>query len=147
MKDERGTALARFILHPSAFILHPCAMHRPERVADLLREEISQIVGYELQDPRLATVTVTDVRVGENLRTARVYVTVAGSEEDHKAALSALRHAATYVRKEIGLSLNIPHIPELYFVRDRAEEEGARVDQLLAKIEKEWEGTERKDEG
>ncbi|HXM35842.1 MAG TPA: 30S ribosome-binding factor RbfA [Pyrinomonadaceae bacterium] len=122
-------------------------MHRPERVADLLLEEISQIVGYELQDPRLATVTVTDVRVGTNLKTARVYFTIAGSEEDHKVALTALRHAAPYVRKEIGLSLNIPHIPELHFVRDRAEEEGLRVDQLLAKIEKEWEGTERKDEG
>ena len=118
-------------------------MHRPERVADLLLEEISQIVGYELQDPRLATVTVTDVRVGANLRTARVYVTVAGNEEDNKAALAALRHAATYVRKEIGLSLNIPHVPELHFVRDRVEEEGERVDQLLARIGKEWEGTER----
>jgi ribosome-binding factor A len=115
-------------------------MHRPERVADLLREEISQIVGYELQDPRLATVTVTDVRVGANLKTARVYVTVAGGEAEHKAALAALQHAATYVRKEIGHSLNIPHIPELHFVRDRVEESGQRVDQLLAGIEKEWEG-------
>ena len=122
-------------------------MHRPERVADLLREEISQIVAYELQDPRLATVTVTDVRVGANLKTARVYVTVAGSEEAHKVALKALSHAAPYVREQIGLSLNIPHIPELHFVRDRVEEEGERVDQLLEKIEKEWEGTERKDEG
>ena len=115
-------------------------MHRPERVADLLREEISQIVGYELQDPRLATVTVTDVRVGANLKTARVYVTVAGGEAEHKAALVALRHAAPYVRKEIGLSLNIPHIPELHFVRDRVEEGSQRVDQLLAGLEKEWEG-------
>jgi ribosome-binding factor A len=122
-------------------------MHRPERVADLLREEISQIVSYELQDPRLAMVTVTDVRVAANLKSAKVYVTVAGNEEDHKVALAALRHAAPYLRKEIGLSLNIPHIPDLHFVRDRVEEEGQRVDQLLAKIEKEWEGTERKDEG
>ena len=55
-------------------------MRRPERVADLLRDEISQIVGYELQDPRITAVTVTDVRVSENLRAARVYVTVAGNE-------------------------------------------------------------------
>jgi len=108
-----------------------------------LREEISQIVGYELQDPRLASVTVTDVRVGANLKTARVYVTIAGSEEDHKAALAALRHAAPYMRKELGLSLNIPHIPELHFVRDRVEEAGDRVDKLLAKIEKEWEGKDQ----
>jgi len=122
-------------------------MHRPERVADLLREEISQIVSYELQDPRLAMVTVTDVRVAANLKSAKVYVTVAGTEDDHKVALAALRHAVPYLRKEIGLSLNIPHIPDLHFVRDRVEEEGQRVDQLLEKIELEWKGTERKDEG
>lgn len=107
-----------------------------------MRDEISQIVGYELQDPRLATVTVTDVRVGANLKTARVYVTVRGTEEEHESALTALRHAAPYVRKELGLSLNIPHIPELHFVRDKVEEQGERVDQLLAEIEKEWEGKE-----
>lgn len=123
-------------------------MHRQERVADLLREEIAQIVGYELEDPRLAMVTVTDVRVADNLRAARVYVTIAGGEEEHKSALAALRHAAPYVRKEIGLSLNLPHVPELHFVRDRVEEEGERVDQLLADIEKGWESKERmNDEG
>ena len=53
-------------------------MRRPERVADILREEISQIVGYELEDPRLTMVTVTDVRLSENLQDAHVYVTVAG---------------------------------------------------------------------
>ena len=51
-------------------------MRRPERVADILRDEISQIVGYELEDPRITMVTVTDVRLSENLKAARVYVTV-----------------------------------------------------------------------
>jgi ribosome-binding factor A len=118
-------------------------MRRPERVADLLREEISQIVGYELQDPRLAMVTVTDVRISENLKAARVYVTIAGDEEEHQVALTALRHATPYIRKELGLSLNLNHTPELHFVRDRVEEEGERVDQLLSKIEQEWESRER----
>jgi ribosome-binding factor A len=123
-------------------------MHRAERLADLLQEEISQIVGYELEDPRLTTVTVTDVRVSENLKGARVYVTIAGDEEEHKMALAALRHATPYIRKELGLSLNLKATPELHFVRDRVEEEGERVDKLLADIEKEWEGKERmKDEG
>ncbi len=120
-------------------------MRRPERVADILREEISQIVGYELEDPRLTLVTVTDVRLSDNLRDVRVYVTVAGGEEEHKLALSALRHAAPYVRKQLGLSLNLPRTPEIHFVRDRVAEEGERVDQLLHEIEKDWE--ERKDEG
>jgi ribosome-binding factor A len=114
-------------------------MRRKERVADSLREEIAQIVGYELEDPRLAMVTVTEVRMSNDKRSARVYVTVAGDEEEHKAALAALKHAAPYVRKQLGLSLSLPRIPEIHFVRDRVEEEGERVDHLLQQIEREWE--------
>ena len=114
-------------------------MHRKERTADTLREEIAQIVGYELEDPRLTTVTVTDVRLSSDKRAARVYVTIAGDEKEHEAALAALRHAAPYVRKQLGLSLNMPRTPEIHFVRDRVEEEGERVDQLLLEIEREWE--------
>jgi ribosome-binding factor A len=121
-------------------------MHRSERIADTLREEISQIVGYELQDPRVTGVTVTDVRVSDNLRAARVYVTVSGDEEEHRIALKALRHAAPFVRKQLGLSLNMPRTPEIYFIRDRVEEEGERVDKLLNELEREWE-TEGKDKG
>jgi|SRR5215475_11079930 len=125
-------------------------MRRPERVADILREEISQIVGYELEDPRLTMVTVTDVRLSEDLKAARVYVTVAGNEEEHQLALAALRHAAPYVRKQLSLSLNLPRTPEIHFIRDRVEEEGERVDKLLDEIERDWEREERiqdKDEG
>jgi ribosome-binding factor A len=105
----------------------------------MLREEIAQIVGYELEDPRVTMVTVTDVRVSDNLRDARVYVTVAGDEAETTAALAALRHAAPYVRKQVGFSLNLRHTPEIHFVRDTVEEQGARVDQLLAEIEHDWE--------
>jgi ribosome-binding factor A len=118
-------------------------MRRPERVADQLREEISQIVGYELEDPRLTPVTVTDVRLSDNLKTVRVFVTVAGTESEYKSALEALRHATPYVRKQLGLTLNLHRTPEILFVRDKVEEEGARVDRLLAEIEHEWEGKER----
>ncbi|MEP6919607.1 MAG: 30S ribosome-binding factor RbfA [bacterium] len=114
-------------------------MRRPERVADILREEITQIVGYELEDPRLTMVTVTDVKLSENLKAAKVFVTVAGNEEEHRLALAALTRAAPYVRKQVGLSLNLPRAPEIHFVRDRVEEEGERVDELLESIEREWE--------
>jgi len=114
-------------------------MRRAERYTDTLREEIGQIVGYELEDPRLTMVTVTDVRLSKDKRAARVYVTIAGDEKEHQEVLAALRHAAPYVRKQLGLSLNLPRTPEIHFVRDRVEEEGERVDQLLEEIEREWE--------
>jgi ribosome-binding factor A len=120
-------------------------MRRPERVAELLQEEIAQIVGYELEDPRLVGVTVTEVRVSDNLRDARVFVMVSGDEAEYKAALEALRKAATYVRKQLGLSLGLRHTPELHFVRDTIEEKGARVDQLLEQIKHQGEVPERKD--
>jgi len=110
-------------------------MHRPERIADTLREEIAQIVGYELEDPRLTMVTVTDVRVADDLRDASVFVTVAGDEHEHELAFIALRRAAPYVRKQLGFSLNLRHTPALHFVRDTVEEKAARVDALLGKVE------------
>jgi ribosome-binding factor A len=115
-------------------------MRRAEKVSDLLREEITQIVGYELEDPRLEAVTVTDVRVSDNLRDARVFVTVSGNEDEARAAMTALRHAATYVRKQLILALDLAHAPELHFVRDKMEERGARVDQLLNEIGRELKG-------
>jgi ribosome-binding factor A len=121
-------------------------MHRTERTADTIREEISQIVGYELEDPRLTSVTVTDVRLSADKRAARVYVTIAGDEAEHKSALAALKHAAPYVRKQVGLLLNLPRTPEIHFVRDRVEEEGERVDQLLQEIEREWETKGKEEE-
>jgi ribosome-binding factor A len=113
-------------------------MRRPERIADMLRDEITQIVGYELEDPRLTMVTVTDVRVSDDLRDASVYVTVVGDEAEHESALAALRHAAPYVRKQLGFSLNLRHTPQLHFVRDTVEEQGQRVDQLLEEIKQDW---------
>ena len=109
-------------------------MRRPERVADIIREEISQIVGYELEDPRLTMVTVTDVRLSPDRRDAQVFVIVEGNEEEHRVALTALRHAAPWVRKQLSLSLNLPRTPEIHFVRDTVEEHAARVDGLLQQL-------------
>jgi ribosome-binding factor A len=114
-------------------------MHRPERIAETLREEIAQIVGYELEDPRLTTVTVTDVRVAHDLRDASVYVTVQGDEQEHLLALRALEHAAPYVRRQLGFSLNLRHTPVLHFVRDTIEEKAERVNALLHEIGKDEE--------
>jgi ribosome-binding factor A len=131
-------------------------MRRPEQLAELIRAEVSQIVGYELDDPRVETVVVTDVRVSENLRDASVYVTAAGTEGEKTAAMKALQHAAPYVRRQLSILLNLKYTPELHFVRDTVEESATRVDELLSQIEKERRdrpsdqdaaGEERKDEG
>jgi len=131
-------------LLPTAHCLQPTVltMRRPERVADIIREEISQIVGYELEDPRLTTVTVTDVRLSGDRRDAQVFVTVVGNEEEHRLALAALQHAAPYVRKQLSLSLNLPRTPEIHFVRDTVEERAERVDSLLQRLAQEQKSEE-----
>jgi len=111
-------------------------MRRPEKVAEMVREEVVQIVGYELEDPRVASVTVTDVRMTDNLRDARVYVTVLGTEEEKIAALQALKKAATYVRRQLGPVLGLRYTPEVHFIRDMVEENATRVEELLYEIEK-----------
>ena len=121
-------------------------MRRPEKVAEMVREEVAQIVGYELEDPRLVSVAVTDVRVAENLRDARVYVTVEGTEAEKLAALAALRHAAPYIRRQLGMALNLRFTPELHFVRDTIEESATRVDELLDELRQEADETGKEGE-
>lgn len=131
-------------------------MRRPEQLAEVIREEVSQIVGYELDDPRVEGVTVTDVRVSENLRDASIYVTAEGTAGEREAAMRALQHAAPYVRRQLSIVLNLKYTPELHFVRDTVEESATRVETLLSEIDKnrqdrpplpEEAGEQRKDEG
>lgn len=107
-------------------------MKRPERLAEALREEISEVVGFELEDPRVEAVTVTDVTVSDDLRDAKVYVVVEdGGEEEMKKAMIALQHAATFVRQQVAMNLSLRHAPHIHFVRDTAEENAARVGRIL----------------
>lgn len=120
-------------------------MRRPERMAEVLREEISEIVGYELDDPRLRSVTVTDVKVAPDLRDANIYVLVEGDEDEKELAMSALSRASTFVRRQVALNLDLRHAPLLHFARDTVEENAARVDEILEEISEE-ETTEQTEE-
>ena len=108
---------------------------RAERLADTLLAEVSEIVGYELSDPRLQGVTVTDVRVADDLRNASVYVLVDGSEREVEAALVALNKASVFIRQQVALSMNLRYAPQLHFARDTVEENAARVEAVLDTIE------------
>jgi ribosome-binding factor A len=106
-------------------------MRRSERLAEVLREEVTEIVGYELEDPRLIAVTVTDVRVTDNLRDAKIFVTVEGDETEKKEAMKALQHASSFVRQQLALNLDLHHAPQIHFMRDTVEENAARIENLL----------------
>ncbi|HMS43473.1 MAG TPA: 30S ribosome-binding factor RbfA [Pyrinomonadaceae bacterium] len=118
-------------------------MRRPERLAQSLREQITEIVGYELEDPQLQNVTVTDVIVSENSREAKVFVIVDGDENEIKNALKGLQHAASYVRQQVAFNLDLNHAPHLNFVRDTVEENAVKVDALLSDLNEKGEFEER----
>lgn len=109
-------------------------MRRPEHLAESLKEEIAEIVGFELDDPRLETVTVTDVEIASDNRDAKVYVFIRGTEDEIGKALKALQHAASFVRQQVAMNLSRHHAPHLHFVRDTAEENASRVGEILEEL-------------
>ena len=106
-------------------------MRRPERFAEALKEEISEVVGFELDDPRLEMVTVTDVVVANDLRDANVFVLIRGSEDEIDKALKTLHHASSFVRQQVAMNLALRHAPHIHFMRDTAEENASRVSEIL----------------
>ena len=120
-------------------------MRRPERLAESLKEEISEVVGYELDDPELQNATVADVEVSPDMRDAKVYVLVTGDEEI-KRTLKNLQNAAGFVRQQVAMNLDMRFAPHIHFARDTAEENAARVGRLLNELTNNGELIE-KDEG
>jgi len=110
---------------------------RQKQVAELLHQEISQLIQYRTQDPRLGFVTVTGVDVSPDLRQAQVYVTVLGDEVDAQSSLTGLASAASYFRHELGQSLSLRYVPHLSFKLDTSLEYGLHIDSLLDGIKEE----------
>ena len=109
---------------------------RPEKVAHLMRREVAEILQQRLRDPRIsAMVSVTDVEVTQDLSFARVFVSVMGSPDERAATLEALAHAAGFVRHELSPRLGLREVPEVRFVHDESLDRGARVEELLKRIQ------------
>jgi ribosome-binding factor A len=106
-------------------------MSRLQRVNQLIREEISLLVQRELKDPRLGFVTVTEVDVAKDLRTAKVYVSVLGSEADWKASLQALESARGFIRNWLVPRLRLRAVPHLTFHPDRSMAHAAHIQTVL----------------
>src|SRR5947209_16367635 len=88
---------------------------RTLRVSEALREELSEIIGFETQDPRLLAIEVVDAHVSADGRHATVKVAARGSEREQKESMAALEHARHYLRHEVASRLSLRHVPELHF--------------------------------
>ncbi|MPZ13949.1 MAG: 30S ribosome-binding factor RbfA [Chloroflexi bacterium] len=108
------------------------------RLNDQIRDEIADLLTREARDPRLhGVISITGVETSPDLRTARVHVSVLGTEEESEATLVLIRRAASFFRRELAARLNLRHTPELDFRLDRSIAEGARIDRLLREIRRE----------
>src|SRR4030042_1446258 len=105
---------------------------RTERINELLREELSELLRRQVKDPRLGgMISVTEVEVSVDLRHARVFVSVMGSDEERENAFRGLEAARPFLRRELGRRLSMRRTPELSFRRDDSLERGARLLALI----------------
>ncbi len=112
---------------------------RAERVNDLIREELDRLLRREAKDPRLETMwSITDVEVTRDLRHAKVFVSVLGSDEEAESTLAGMNAARNFVRRELSQRLNtMHHVPEITFRRDTSIERGVRLGALLDELARE----------
>jgi ribosome-binding factor A len=117
---------------------------RAVRVSDQMKEEIADILMRKIKDPRIGFVTVTDVEVADDLRNAKVFVSIYGG--DKKQTLKGLESAAPFIRSELGKRMRMRFTPELLFRFDSTVEEGAHIMELLRTIEEDDKKKDRSDE-
>ncbi|MGH9468415.1 MAG: 30S ribosome-binding factor RbfA [Terriglobales bacterium] len=110
--------------------------HRPERLAETIRDELTELIEGELADPRVGLATVSEVSLEPPLRMARIYVAVAGDEEEQLRTLEGLLAARSFLRAELGHRLHLRRVPELRFELDRSREYSARLEELLQRSRK-----------
>jgi ribosome-binding factor A len=107
---------------------------RHQRVAEEILHELGIMVAGELKDPRIeGLVTVTEVRVTPDLKHARVFVSVVGSEAEQKSTITGLFAAVGYIRHQLTERIQLRRAPEIHFILDHSEEYGQRIDELLKK--------------
>lgn len=109
---------------------------RADRVADLIKQELSDILRREAGDPRIANITVTDVKLTDDLRSARIYFVELGKDRLSESVEKGLTKARGFLKRELGKRLQLRYIPELAFFYDPSFEYGSRIEKLLKEIKK-----------
>ena len=107
---------------------------RTERVADLIRREMMDLLMRKMRDPRLSFVSVTGVDVSPDLGSAKIWLSSLDGAEKRAEIVKVLTHAAPFLRRELAPRLGLREVPELRFAYDESIERGARVEDLLRRI-------------
>jgi len=108
---------------------------RSDRVADLILTELAEVLLRRVQDPRLADITLTDVKVTPDLRHAKVFYSLLGDDERKASAIVGLESARGFVKRELGKRLYLRRMPDIEFHFDGSLEYGSHIDRLLDDLE------------
>ena len=116
---------------------------RSERLQDQIRSDISELLQREASDPRLlngAMISITEVEITEDLRYAKVFVSILGSEAQVREAFDGVQHAGGFLRHELARRLVLRRVPELSFYLDPSVTRGARILELLKELGEQQQG-------
>jgi ribosome-binding factor A len=111
--------------------------HRQEKLGELIAIELSDLLRTRVKDPRVGFASVTHVEVSGDLRHAKIFVSVLGTEEEQAATIQALKHATGFLRHELAGRIVLRYMPELVFKLDTSIEQGARILELIRQFENE----------
>ena len=118
---------------------------RSDRVGDMIRRVVGEMLLRDLSDPRLSSVTLTGVKVTGDLKQATVFFSAMGEQSREEAALHGLQSAAGYIKKRLGRELRLRFVPDLLFKVDRSFDYGNRIDRLIQAIKEEEKGNSPED--
>jgi ribosome-binding factor A len=112
--------------------------HRPDRVGDQIRQELSELLSRgAVHDPGIGFITITRVKVSADLQSARVYYTSLGDQKARRDTAKALERATPFLRRQVGSRLQLRRVPELHFQFDEAIQHQDRVEQILRDLHEE----------
>lgn len=110
---------------------------RVEKIQELIKQETSEIIMRELKDPRVGFVTVTEVDVSSDLRNAKLYVSILGSDKQIEDTWKGLNSSLGFIRRELAHRIRLKFIPEIKFFMDTSLQYSAHIQELLIKVQKE----------
>lgn len=115
--------------------------HRLNRINEEMKKELSDVIRTQIKDPRVsAMTTIVAVEVTPDLRFAKTYISILGSDEDKEETLKGLNSASGFIRREVGSRLQLRHTPEIHFELDKSIEHGSNIMKILNDIKKQGGG-------
>jgi ribosome-binding factor A len=109
--------------------------HRQEKLGELIAQELSELMRTRVKDPRIGFASITHIEVSGDLRHAKVFVSVMGTDQERAETLKGLKHATGFLRHELAGRLTLRYMPEIIFKLDTSIEEGSRILSLIQQIE------------